>query len=273
MTDPLKPPIKVIAWSVPRSLSSVFTQCLCSRGNAEVFFESFATAAHGGPEKIYKTPGTVPNTVREPAHTFQYVKDNLEADYPGRKLVFLKGMAYAVDGRYDKLPEGFIHTFLIRHPAHVFPSQVKLAKSYPPMFGEISYKELIPVPGETYKEQWDLFQHVTEVLKQEAIVVDANDLVATPGATMKAYCDKIGYPYSDDMLTWEPDQVNKHKWHIANSQVMANTFLGMYKRAFESTCFVGGAKKEINYENESDEVKASIEFCLPFYEKLAKYKV
>ena len=166
MADSKTTPTKAVAWGVPRSLSSVFTQCISSRGNVEVFFEYFATAAHGGPEKIFKTPGNLPNDVREPDFTFQYVKDQLEAEYPGRDMIFLKGMAYAIDGRYDKLPEGFLHTFLIRHPGRVFPSLVRLAGNFPPIFGDVSFKELNPGPGQGYKEQWDLFQYVTKELKQ-----------------------------------------------------------------------------------------------------------
>ncbi|XP_072030221.1 uncharacterized protein [Amphiura filiformis] len=274
MSDSSKiPPLRVIAWGVPRSLSSVFTQCISSKGNVEVFFESFCTAAHGGPEKIFKTPGNLPDDVREPLMTFQYVKDQLEANYPGRDMVFLKGMAYAIADRYDKLPEGFLHTFLIRHPGRVFPSLVRLAACFPPFMGEVDFNQINPSPGKSYKEQWDLFQYVTNELKQPAIVIDADDLVANPASVMKQYCDKIGFKFTDDLLTWEPDLVEKHKWHLAQSHKMGNQFIGTYKRAFASTCFEGGAAKEMNYDSESDDVKAAIEFCLPFYEKIAKYKI
>ncbi len=274
MSDSSKTPaLRVVAWGVPRSLSSVFTQCISSKNNVEVFFEYFCTAAHGGPEKIYKTPGNLPNDVREKLFTFQYVKDQLEADYPGRDMVFLKGMAYAIDGRYDKLPQGFMHTFLIRHPGRVFPSLVRLAAAFPEMFGEVTHDQINPSAGKSYKEQWDLFQYVTNELKQPAIVIDADDLVANPASIMKQYCDKIGFKFTEDMLTWEPDLVSKHKWNIAQSHLMGNQFLGTYKRAFASTCFQGGAAKEIKYDNEADDVKASIEFCLPFYTKIAEYKI
>ncbi|XP_072030948.1 uncharacterized protein [Amphiura filiformis] len=275
MSNPSQqPPLKVAAWCIPRSLSSVLTQSITSQGNAEVFFEYYATAAHGGPEKIFKTPGNMPNDVREPLHSFQYVKDQLEADYPSREIVFVKDMAYAVDGRYDKLPHGYIHTFLTRHPGRVFPSLVRLAASFPPMLGEVKYHEISPSPGQSYKEQWDLFQYVTNELKQPAIVIDADDLIANPASIMKQYCDKIGFKFTDDLLTWEPDLVTKHKWNIAQTQLMANQFIGHYRRAFGSTSFEGGdSLHEINYDNENDDVKASIEYCLPFYEKLLKNKI
>ena len=271
--SPSKGPVKVAAWGVPRSLSSVLTQCISSKGTAEVFFESYCTAAHGGPEKTFKTPGNMPNSVRNPQFTFKYVKEQLEADYPGRDIVFLKGMAYALCNKYDRLPEGFHHTFLIRHPGRVFPSLVRLAAGFPFIFGKVSFKELNPGPGQGYKEQWDLFQYVTNELKQPAIVVDADDLLANPASVMKQYCDKIGFTFSEDMLSWEPNLVKKQKWHIARSQMLANTIVGQYKRAFASTGFEGRASKEINYDNESDEVKASIEYCLPFYNQLSEHKI
>ena len=267
------PKLRVMLWTPPRSLSSVFTQCVSSRDNVEVFFEVYTCAAHGGPEKKFKTPGGMPNVVREPLYTYDYVKNQLEADYPGRDMVFAKDMADAIDGRYEKIPKGFVHTFLIRHPGRVFPSLVRLAHSAPPFMGKVSFKELNPGAGEGFKELWDLFEYVTNTLKQPAIVVDTDDLVQNPGPIMKQYCKKIGFPYGDDLLQWEPDLVTKNKWHIANSHMMGNQMMGTYKRAFGSTCFEGGQRKEVNYEDESDEVKESIAFCMPFYEKMLAHKI
>ena len=54
---------------------------------------------------------------------YEFVKSIQEADYPDKQLVFYKDMAYGLQGKYELLPEGYRHTFLIRNPYRAFPSQ------------------------------------------------------------------------------------------------------------------------------------------------------
>ena len=47
------------------------------------------------------------------------MKEQLESEAPGKKLIFKKDMVEGIVGKYDALPDGFRHVFLLRHPLKV----------------------------------------------------------------------------------------------------------------------------------------------------------
>ena len=47
------------------------------------------------------------------------MKEQLESEAPGKKLIFNKDMVEGIVGKYDALPDGFRHVFLLRHPLKV----------------------------------------------------------------------------------------------------------------------------------------------------------
>ena len=51
--------------------------------------------------------------------SYQWIKDQLEAEAPGKKLIFCKDMVEGIEDRKEMIPSGFRHVFLIRHPAKV----------------------------------------------------------------------------------------------------------------------------------------------------------
>ncbi len=133
-------------WTMPRSTSTVFLKCFSYLPNTQIFHEPYVCAFHFGPERHpppadsfladdkmgefhqvlddIKSDFPMAFSVRQ--CTFKFLKDELEADYPDKELVFGKDMAYTLDGKYDMLPDGYRHTFLIRNPYRVFPSYKKL---------------------------------------------------------------------------------------------------------------------------------------------------
>lgn len=44
----------------------------------------------------------------------------------------------------------------------------------------------------------------------DPVVIDSDDLVDRPAATMKAYCDAVGLPFVPDALAWAPGE--RHEW-------------------------------------------------------------
>ncbi len=58
--------------------------------------------------------------------TFQWVKNMLKADYPGKKVIFCKDHVRAIEDDFDRIPVGYHHTFLIRKPARHYLSLWKL---------------------------------------------------------------------------------------------------------------------------------------------------
>ena len=51
--------------------------------------------------------------------SYQWIKEQLEMEAPDKKLIFVKDIVVGITGLYDKLPNGFRHAFLLRHPIKV----------------------------------------------------------------------------------------------------------------------------------------------------------
>jgi hypothetical protein len=51
-----------------------------------------------------------------------------------------------------------------------------------------------------------------------SVVIDSDDLVARPEATMAAYCAAVGLPFNPRALTWEPGERSEWRrsarWHV-----------------------------------------------------------
>ena len=255
-------PTKIALWCVPRTLSSVFCKSIAEEGNSQVFFECFVGAVHSGPEQTISHP-VIGNVVSEPNFTYKYVKDEMEKELPEKELYFVKDMGYALAGRYDSLPDGYQHTFLMRHPARVFKSHALLMKK----IGMPTMKSFLP-KGYAFKELYDLYEYVTKELKQKSVVIDAEDLKANPKGIMSAYCHATGIPFQEDMLSWSPEVPNPKAWKAPPTCWIGNQMFGMYKEAFESTEFRSSDPKPIDMGELSGEVKECVEFCMPYYEKL-----
>ena len=147
-------------------------------------------------------------------HGFQWVKERMEEDYPGKKLIFNKDMVQGIAGHYDALPKGYRHTFLIRHPLKVFKSFKKMV-SMSPMNGRLP--ELTPYlipPGYFFKEMYELVEYVKkEKLEPNPIIIDADDLLSNTSGVMKCYCDAMGIQFSESLLSWPAgEEAMLQKW-------------------------------------------------------------
>ncbi len=140
---------RVMLWSVGRSLSGVFVKCMSYVEGIQILSEPYVAAYQLGPERIatadvhqsdasavfnnYKSgANTIYETnlkmaVDDNVCTFDWAKEALEADYPGKNIVFCKDIPFAIAEKYYKLPTGFRHTYLIRHPHKVWVSWKKFA--------------------------------------------------------------------------------------------------------------------------------------------------
>lgn len=102
----------------------------------------------------------------------------------------------------------FNFTFLIRHPRRSIPSYWRC--TVPPQ-NEITGFEYF-MPNEAgYLELRRLFDYLLEqniINREQVVVVDADDMLDDPEATIKDYCERTDIEYSPDMLVWSED--DKH---------------------------------------------------------------
>jgi len=98
------------------------------------------------------------------------------------------------------------HTFLIRRPEEIAASWYALEHN-------------MRIIDTGVKLLHALFLAVQEAGGHPPIVIDSDDLVSMPLATMTAYCDAVGLPFIADALQWEPghrpEWARSSRWHEA----------------------------------------------------------
>jgi hypothetical protein len=85
------------------------------------------------------------------------------------------------------------HAFLIRRPEEI-------AESFYALRPDMRINE---IGLETLHE---LHAAVREADGHRPVVIDSDDLVARPEATMRAYCAAVGLPFIQQALTWPPGE-------------------------------------------------------------------
>ncbi len=136
------------------------------------------------------------------------------------------------------------HAFLIRRPEEIAASNYAL---HPGMsINAIGLERLC-----------ELQEAVREAGGAASVVIDSDDLVTRPEATMAAYCAAVGLPFIPRALTWEPGERpewrRSARWH---ADVSASSGFDRRERAYPHT--VG---------NSSDLARFAAHHQ-PFYERL-----
>ena len=227
--DQQKTATKVILWSTPRSILTALTKCLSFVPDSVIWFEPYVGAVRYGLDAQYPhsenefqllDPTGVPVSVGYDGQQTSYLwcKTQLEMDVPGKKVVFVKDLAYAIDTRFDAILSGYTHTFLIRHPSKVLQSWKRtLYKESDGPYESFKLSQCpssrIP-PGFFFKESYDLYNHIKENFDSNPVVIDADDLLMNPGRVLKAYCNAVGIPYSADLLHWDPNSDVIKTWNF-----------------------------------------------------------
>ncbi|XP_022084378.1 branched-chain-amino-acid aminotransferase-like protein 2 [Acanthaster planci] len=289
---------RVFLWCVPRTVSTAFLKCISFVEGLQVVNEPYQCAFHAGPEgkrsklnlsdPVDKRTAEVLDNVSvdeevrgfdDKICTYGWIRDELlEASHPDKKILFCKDMAFYIDAKYHMLPKGFRHSFLIRHPAKVFPSWRKMLLK---TLGEPCAKymdnlqelpEYLFPPGCGFKEQCDLLEYVERHLDKEPIILDADDLLADPPGILSAYCHKMGIPYSPDLLSWEAGGAIADTWITSKVIAFANKLGGFYDDALQSVGFWSPEPPPVIQSLPVD-VQACVEASMEYYEKLHSRRI
>ncbi|XP_006812259.1 uncharacterized protein LOC102806879, partial [Saccoglossus kowalevskii] len=240
---------RIILWAYPRSMSTVTELSIAALGNLEIFHEPYVSAYYNGklPLDLFKK------------YTYADVKDMLEKPYPGKDAIFAKDLAYTVDGDYSRLPREYQHTFLIRDPRQSIPSFHKAAIESGSTFTD----KWLPFSGGV-KQLYDLFVYVTEILGQEATIIDAYDLCNNPRQILQEYCKRVGLHFHEKMLKWEPGN-NGHWQKFGKQSVITD---GLARQALRSTEFLPISNTSVDMENIPDYAVEQIKLAVPYYKLL-----
>ncbi|XP_022086954.1 branched-chain-amino-acid aminotransferase-like protein 2 [Acanthaster planci] len=302
-------PVKIIIWSSPRTCSTALLKCMSSLPNTKVFDELYSIAFLLGPDRLNQTSIEEETPYNEPTQdpihtdkgyafpssicTYNWIKETLQQDYPDKEIIISKEIVYCLNHRYDSLPEGYHHVFLLRHPSKVFPSWKKLTyevltaipefpSQVPASLDEFVFDHqpphLLP-PGKSFQEGYELYQYVKEnQLDSNPVIIDADDLVQNPAAIMSALCTKLGIPYSDSLLTWKKGTDVVETWTVGTTFKKIIQYAPSYENFRNSTGFhkTELTKQATTSPKESKitmDIERCVQFSMPFYQKMYEQRL
>ena len=232
-------PKRAILWCVPRCLSTSFMRAISNVDDFQVWCEPYlmvqVARVTSLPDNFTSVnPETIPKhfySMCSDYNKYEWVKKQLEGEFPGKRLVFVKEMVKGILGQYEFIPKGYRHTFLIRHPLKVFYSLKKMFQIQNwPLRGDIDLDKApeknIPA-GFYFKEMVELYDHIKKFYESQPIILDADDLQANPAGVMKAYCKELGVPFDERIINWDGD-VSFDNWMAPKEMVHVLT-AGVHK--------------------------------------------
>ncbi|XP_033113568.1 branched-chain-amino-acid aminotransferase-like protein 1 [Anneissia japonica] len=280
--------VRVILWSIPRTVSTAFVKCMSNLADVQVINEPYLSTYVVGPDMKHPSREDLQEILKIFVNkskevklkydggwdtdnaTYKFVKESLlEAEYPGKKVVFVKDMSYAVTWKLHMLPQGYRHAFLIRHPAKVFSSWKKMYNTFTPDNEVIIENDGVFIPKKyAFGESLQLYEHLIKTgIDPDPFIIDTDDLLENPELILKQFCERTRIQYTDKLLKWNAGDGIIQEWKASNVFVQGNELFGFYKNAFDSQHFYKPTPVPGRSEL-PDDVNACVDGALPYYEKM-----
>ena len=241
-----EPPVRIAMWSGPRNISTTLMRAFGARADTVVCDEPLyahyllATGApHPGRDEVIAAHET----------DWRRVVDWLTGPVPeGKAIFYQKHMAKHLLPQIERgWLDSLTHAFLIRDPAGMLAS----------------YSRIVPDPDlddTGLPVQCELFDRAAQRTGVAPPVIDCDEVLADPAGSLERLCAALGVPYSNSMLSWPAgrrptDGVWAPYWYAA---VEASTGFGP-PRARAASVDPG--------------LQALLERCLPYYERLAAFRL
>jgi hypothetical protein len=238
--------MKIAMWSGPRNLSTAMMYAFAARGDCAVWDEPFYAA--------YLRATGIQHPMRDQIIAFHEGDPSQVAAGCAGKIPQDQSLFYQKHMTVHMIPDfdrGFMreltNVFLIRHPARVVASYAK--KREGPTLLDIGFVQ-----------QAELFDQVADWMGAAPLVIDSADIRANPRAALCRLCDTLGIPFTDSMLHWSAGP---------------KPFDGVW-----APHWYGAVHRSTGFEDPEGplpalalEYQAIVDQALPFYEKLAAFKM
>ncbi len=222
-------------WSAPRARSTVFFRSMLERGDLVCLHEPFCNLIGYGETDVNG------RTFDSAASLVAWLRDEDGASVFLKETTDYRHQAVLADRRF--LAEGR-HAFLIRRPEEI-------AASYYALFPGMSINAI------GLQALHELHAAACGAGGNRPAVIDSDDLLARPEATMAAYCAAVGLPFIPRALNWEAgdraEWRRSARWH---SDVSVSSGFAGRRRVYEDTA--GNSAKLARYAAHHR----------PYYEKL-----
>jgi hypothetical protein len=223
-------------WSAPRARSTVFFRSMVERGDVIALHEPFCNLAGFGETDVEeRTFDSSPSLLAWLGDQTHYISVFLKDTTDYRHHEVLADRRFLAEAR---------HAFLIRRPEEIAASFYAL-------------KPDMRIDAIGLEALHELHTAVRDAGGHRPVVLDSDDLVARPEATMAAYCAAVELPFIPQALTWEPGERpewrRSARWH---ADVNASSGFEQRERRYTHTV------------ESSDELARFAAHHLPFYEQL-----
>jgi len=180
---------KIVAlWAVPRSTSTAFEWMMRQRGDMDCLHEPFGEAWYQGEDPLW--PRFKPGDKTTPGLSLDSVWSDIQARAT-EKPIFLKDFPHYINHMWTPhFLAHFTHAFLIRDPAKTISSMYDKW----PDFDETEVG---------FPEQRALFDLLHALHGTPPPVIDSDDLLERPDATVKAFCNAVDIPFMPEALSWD----------------------------------------------------------------------
>ncbi len=195
----------VVLWAAPRCVSTAFEKTFAQRSDTEVVHEPFCDVYFFSKWRRSTRFGDCEELLDySSAQAIEQISAKVAP------LVFTKEHAYQALPYIDRdFLASSINSFILRHPLEVIGSWYRVKES--PTEEEFGFS--------TLNQIWQI---VTEELKQKPILVDATRFRNNPEQVLRKYCQEIGIEFDSQMLSWNNGQLQEWspreaefhaKWH------------------------------------------------------------
>jgi hypothetical protein len=177
------------------------------------------------------------------------VMSALGADAPdGSPIWYQKHMWHHMAGPigYDDF-EAFTHAFLIREPERMIASYLRK-------------RESAAFENFGLDRQAEFFEREADRLGRSPPVIDAQDVLANPPATLSKLCERLGIQWEPAMLECEP-----------GPRVTDGPWAPYWYGAVEAS--TGFGPPEVEPIDLPDDARRLADRCRPFYERLAAHRI
>ena len=166
----------------------------------------------------------------------------------GKSIFYQKQMTHHLLREVDRSWLARVtNCFLIRHPREVIVSYLK--KNYEPTALDVGFPQ-----------QAEIFDWVLSNTSQQPQVIDARDVLENPRRTLRRFCESLGVPFNDDMLTWPPG-------YRASDGIWASHW---YTEVATSTSF---QPYRARTEDVPAKLQSVVEECMDCYERLYEHRL
>jgi hypothetical protein len=239
-------------WSAPRARSTAFFRSMLERGDLLALHEPIEGLIYFGNTEVegrtFESPVSLLAWLREETHDGSvFLKETTDSRV---REVVLADRRFLAEAR---------HAFLIRRPEEIAASLYAVIQTIKRVDARYPDMRIDAIGLEALHE---LHAAVADAGGHRPVVIDSDDLVARPAATMAAYCAAVELPFIPQALTWEPGERpewrRSARWH---ADVSASS--GFEQRDHGHTHTV----------ETSDELARFAAHHLPFYEQLRAHRL